>query len=667
MAAADLPDVRETSDLAGCLSAFEPLARRRTIRWAIANVYNDQGRPYDHASYPHLGAPGGPMDAIDDPGVRTITLQFATRLGKSFTGQILLLRSAILDPCPMLMASESESSLKRIMQRTYKMVYHRPALRDAMLHRSPRDHKVDHMQFRTCDIRGAWARSPGTLADATIKVGVANEIDKDGWGGKSTSNEAEPLKLFDERFKDFQSIRKIVYESTPTIRGISRVESLRLRGTNCAYWVPCPHCRTYQILRMGAGDAGDTGGRLAWDTPATGSDVDVARSTARYLCVNGCACLDEHRPWMLRRGVWAPEGCGIRDQQALAAAERWREAIDADDDGDDEWIWHGWEHADWLDGAPVRNGPAASYKLSSLNALSLGWGDLAAEFVASVGNPRQHQNWVNSWLADTWERRQQQMTWEQLGERMVREHAAGAVPDVCSLVTVGIDKQEVEPPYPFVVVAWGPDWWAHVVAYGYLDTTTDVAAMLREKWTYEDGSPVRASRALIDSGYRPRGVADFVRQCRTEKINLLPCKGSSQRMDALYKVSKQGKQSAMPGMPLVRVDTWESQDWIESALAADGVPQITVFRDSIYAHKELLEQLLNDGLDPQRNVWDKRDEGTPNDWRDCVRYAYAAARMFARGPKLPARAKHKEQQQSKPNTQAKAKQSKPKDARSLWL
>ena len=44
--------------------AFRPSPRVRTIRWSIDNVVNDQGRPYDHAAYPHLGAPGGPLHGI---------------------------------------------------------------------------------------------------------------------------------------------------------------------------------------------------------------------------------------------------------------------------------------------------------------------------------------------------------------------------------------------------------------------------------------------------------------------------------------------------------------------------------------------------------------------------------------------------------------------------
>lgn len=669
----DLPDLEDTSDFLPCLAAFRPVPRQRTIRWAIRHIYNDQGRPYDHTSYPHLGAPGGPMDAIDDPGVRTIAMQFATRLGKSFTGQVLILRSAVLDPCPMMIASESESALKRIMQRTYKMIYHQRVLRDAMLYRSPRDHKVDHMQFKACDCRGAWARSPGTLADATIKVGMANEIDKDGWGGKSTSNEADPLKLFDERFKDFQSIRKIIYESTPTIRGTSRIESIRLRGSNCAYWVPCPQCGVYQVLRLHDRESPDAPGRLLWDALPSGADPDHARRTARYQCVSGCECLDEHRPWMLRRGVWAPEGCGVDNGKAMAAAERWAASLDEDSPDDDDWVWHGWDRADWLIGQPLRDGPAASFKLSSFNALSLGWGDLAAEFVASKDSPRQLQNWANSWLADTWERRQEVMTWEQLGERMIRDFAPDVAPDACSFVTVGIDKQEIEPPYPWVAVAWGPEWWGHIIAYGYANTTGDVRAILESKWLAEDGESHISARALIDSGYKPQGVADFVRAARREKINVLPCKGSSQRMDSLYKISKQGKQSAMPGMPLVRVDTYESQDWLEAAILADAVPQLTVYRDSIYNHRELIEQLQNDYLDPDSNTWGKRDESLPNDWRDCVRYAYVAARMFARGPRVPVRAKYREAEQStataKPaaKQKTKAKARKKPDARTVWL
>ena len=68
----------------------------RTLNWFRKFARNVDGRPYSHESYPHLGAPGGPADAMDDPAVRKIWLQFASRLGKTFFGQCCSMKKAVL-------------------------------------------------------------------------------------------------------------------------------------------------------------------------------------------------------------------------------------------------------------------------------------------------------------------------------------------------------------------------------------------------------------------------------------------------------------------------------------------------------------------------------------------------------------------------------------------
>ena len=65
-----LPDVQDATSLDRTYSSFRPRDQRRLLEWSKEEIVNDQGRPYDHAAYPHLGAPGGPMDAFDDPKVR---------------------------------------------------------------------------------------------------------------------------------------------------------------------------------------------------------------------------------------------------------------------------------------------------------------------------------------------------------------------------------------------------------------------------------------------------------------------------------------------------------------------------------------------------------------------------------------------------------------------
>lgn len=88
----------------------------------------DDGRPYSHSAYPHLGAPGGPCDSFDQPSVRRIWLQFASRLGKTFFGQCAALKKADSDPGPMIFASSIQRTAMEVIGRTYGMMEMSPRI-----------------------------------------------------------------------------------------------------------------------------------------------------------------------------------------------------------------------------------------------------------------------------------------------------------------------------------------------------------------------------------------------------------------------------------------------------------------------------------------------------------------------------------------------------------
>lgn len=641
-------------DLDESMKAFEPPPPLTFGRWCIDQIVNDQGRHYDFAAYPHITAPGGPADAADDVHVRTISLQFATRLAKSFFGQCYLLYRADSNPCPMMLASSSERSLKKkVMHRLYKMVYQMP-LREKLLYKSQREHSSDLMEFKQSQIVGAWGRSPDTLGDENIMCGVANEIDKPGWNKPTTSKEAEPLKLFDERFKDFMSVRKVIYESTPTIKGASRIEGRLLTGTNCRLHVPCPHCKRYQELRMGARDQEGKiditqPGRLAFDTPESGKpDKDLAKETAHYVCISGkCKpILDEHRAWMMRRGVWVPEGCKVRHKKALAAAEHWYEHLTADAGGDGASLdppWKGWKKADWISGKPARDAEDASYQLSSLYALSLSWGDIAKEFVTVKDKPAELHNFINSWLGESFEIRRRKQDWEALGRRLIEpEISRMIVPEWASIVTTTVDRQEEF--YVWQSMAWGPGRRAATIGYGDADTLDEirVEAIERHFVHADGGKALRPAVTLIDDGFKPdSNVYDFCMACNRAGMLVLPCKGSSKVLDANYKQTRLGKNTSNPGQLLIFVDTMRTQAWIDNVLhSVDRTAPggLSLHEGTLEEHQDWLQQVLNDTAsleldrdNNQRERWMRIDTHVPNDYRDLTRYGFVAMLIASRG------------------------------------
>mgnify|MGYP003403917256 CR=1 FL=1 len=611
------------------LQVLLPREQVRIIRWAMHEAFTEHGHPYSDFAFPHIGAPGGPFDAADCHLYFDQWLQWGSRLGKTYGGQVVSLKNADCDPSPGMFASSNEKLATDVIQRTYAMIRHSPRLSP----RLPKVTKQSSVDLGLCRIHVAWARSVSTLADKAVRIGHANEIDK--WEHLATSKEADPLKLFDERFKEFVTFNRWK-EGTPTEKGRSRIEAGRLASCNASYWVGCPHCGRYQVLRKG--DGSKPGG-IVWSKNEAGkSTVDLALKSARYICLH-CEqeILDEHRGAMMREGVWIPEGCGCDDDKARDTARAWR---------DREQLWGGWSDAPWITGDPLRDGSSWGSQLSSLYALSLSWGKLASEWVDCEKKPQKQRNYINSWLAETWEIASRKETWEKIGERLT-DHGAprGVVPVWASLLTVGVDRQGRDGgKFPWIVLAWGPGHRCHVVSYGEEDTFDQVEArVLKVAYPHADGGkPLGISYTLCDSGYRPDGVYEFCVRMIGQGFEVWPAKGSNTAMNSDWTRTELGKNTSMPGMGLIMVDTIRSQLWIENRIFDTSEPRnTTIHAGSVGEHQDFLEQILNDApvdeLDKHNNAresWQRINESLPNDYRDVWRYAWVAM-LIAQGGREP--------------------------------
>jgi phage terminase large subunit GpA-like protein len=639
---------------------FEPRPQIRSLVWFRAHAFTQDGDPYDHEHYPHVGAPGGPCDALDDPEVKEIALQWGSQVGKSMFGQWSMQFLSITRPAPMMFTSADEKLAIEEVARLYQQMANSPLMREQLLPEHKR--KDDLVRFRDCRMFVAWPRSATSLASKTVRWGHAQEIDKWHHVGATDgkAKEAHPLKLFDNRFKRYPSHKKIK-ESTPTVKNHSAIERLRLASTNCRYCVPCPHCGHFQALRLGDGQ---TPGGIRWQKLPNGRhDKDLARRTAVYIC-ESCAgkIEDHHRGPMMRCGVWCPEGCTV-NQAAAAKITGWKkygvrarggDGVSTGEHLGDKYEWQGWSKASWIDGKPARNGPDAGYHLSSLYALSLGWGEIAAEYVSVKDDPQSLRDFINSWLAETWEVRSRQQTWEQLGGRLIDPTISrGILPPWAALVTAAIDRQQDF--YVYVIDAWGPDRRSHTVEYGETETLDELTGRILERsFPFADNDSVAGKTAqlktaltLIDSGYRPEGIYEYCAAQRGRRLHVWPSKGSSTPLNAIFQVNTLGANTSNPGVELVFIDPRHTQGWLDKQLheITKGEPGCaTLHAGSLGEHQDFLEQLLNDEavlkLDSANNakeVFERIDASVPNDFRDCRRYSYVAMLLTTGGRPIPAR------------------------------
>jgi phage terminase large subunit GpA-like protein len=104
----------------------------------------------------------------------------------------------------------------------------------------------------------------------------------------SADEEGDPVTLAEARSLTFAHRRKVFLVSTPTIRGLSRIERQFEASDQRRFFVLCPHCGAMQWLKFE---------RLRWEKGRP--------ETAEYHC-EGCdaGLAEHHKTAMLEAGEW---------------------------------------------------------------------------------------------------------------------------------------------------------------------------------------------------------------------------------------------------------------------------------------------------------------------------------------------------------------------------
>ena len=269
--------------------------------------------------------------------------------------------------------------------------------------------------------------------------------------------EGDPITLAMARTRTFAR-RKVFLVSTPKITGMSRIESAYEESDQRKYWVPCPTCREFQILKFA---------QLRWPKGDPQSAV--------YVC----------------------EHCGqeIRNHQkhSMLARGEWRAGAKGD-------------------------GRTAGFHISSLYSPVgwFSWGDAAKQFEQAQKNPALLQVFVNTVLGETWTLLGEAPEWQKLYDRR-EDYKVGLVPRGGLFLTAGADVQkdriEVE------IAAWGRGKESWSVDYRVFEGDTSRAAvwekltgLLNESFTTESGLELPIMQLAVDSGFATIEVYQWARR-----------------------------------------------------------------------------------------------------------------------------------------------------------
>jgi phage terminase large subunit GpA-like protein len=360
-------------------------------------------------------------------------------------------------PGPMLVVQPTVEMGKRWSKgRLAPLIEDTICLRDKVKDPRSRDsgNTVQSKEFPGGIVVITGANSAVGLRSMPVRYLFLDEIDA---YPPDADSEGDPLTLAIQRTSTFAR-RKIFIVSTPTIQGLSRIEKEFQETDQRYFFVPCPHCDFFQILK--------------WEN----IHYDSNPLQVVYVCEHCKRNIENHhKTEMLRRGEWRP-----------TAEEK-------------------------------ANSKTIGFHLSSLYSPVgwLSWRQCAQNYAMAKDDEQLLKAWTNTTLGIPWEEKGEAPDWGTLFDR--REHyRIGVVPTGGYVLTAGVDVQndrlEIE------IVAWGPNKESWSVDYRIIygspseqKTWVALSKILHEEFESEDGIYRKINIMAIDAGFSTQEVYAWVR------------------------------------------------------------------------------------------------------------------------------------------------------------
>ena len=180
-----------------------------------------------------------PLEKFTQEGVRGIALMLASQLGKSETLNNIVGWIIHINQCPTMIVQPTETLAEEYSkERIAPMLRDTPVLSEIM-----KESNNDAIKYKTfpggyLSFRGTGAANK--LASKPIGIALCDEIDR-----FQVTREGDPLTLVRRRLETFKEDARLFLSGTPTIKGLSPIESEYLNSTQGEWHIPCPECGEY--------------------------------------------------------------------------------------------------------------------------------------------------------------------------------------------------------------------------------------------------------------------------------------------------------------------------------------------------------------------------------------------------------------------------------------
>jgi phage terminase large subunit GpA-like protein len=537
------------------------------------------------------------MDAITDITIKKVVVMSAAQIGKT--------DGFILNPIGYYMHYEPSPIM--VLQPTIQMAEAfskdrlSPMIRDTTVLTERVNDKsrnsgntILQKIFPGGHVTMVGANSPSSLASRPIRVLLADEIDR---YPATAGSEGDPLFLAAKRLTTFWN-RKEVDVSTPTIKGLSRIE-VEYENSSMGEWnAPCPACGYLQPLK--------------W------ANINFNKDNLDDI---GHAC----------------ESCGV-----ISSEIEWKEHF---------------IEGKFIHAFPDR--PVKGFHLNTLASTLASWREVVEKFIVAneekkKGNIELLKVWTNTELGETWEEEGEQVEDEDLLKR--RERYNCEVPEEVLYLTAGVDTQDDR--FEIEVVGWGPEYESWGIKYGVVygdlkvqQVWNELDEFLAQTFHKADGTKMKITCTCMDSGgHFTNQVYKFCKARTARRIFAIKGKGGAE-VPYIQKPTKNNREQAY--LFSIGVDTGKSLLLQRLKVLEEGPGYCHFPKDEKDKQSKGYDKNYFTGLTAEKMVLTYKKGRPFFEWRikdtahkrnealDCRNYATAAIEITG----LPLKKKEKPQEQ----------------------
>lgn len=514
----------------------------------------------------------GIMDAFSDPQVTRIVVMSSAQVGKTEILNNIVGYYIDQDPSTILNLQPTlEMAQTWSKDRLAPMVRDNPCLTKKVKNSKSKDsdNTILHKLFPGGHITMVGANSPAGLASRPIRIVLCDEVDR---YPVSAGAEGDPVNLAIKRTTTYWN-KKIGLFSTPTIKGISRIEKAFAESDQRYYFVPCPHCGVYQRLRWGH---------------------------VKYNKDN------------VKEAYYECEHCGAH----LSDSDRYRA------------IARGyWEAQEEFKGV-------AGFHLNELYSPWRKLADIVQDFLDAKDKPDTLKTWVNTSLGETWEEAGESVDPDSLE---ARTEGYTKIPKNAVVLTAGVDTQDDRLEVEITAWGKGEESWLidYIRLYGDPDQPEvweQLDDILASDYLHESGARLNISATCIDTGgHKTQSVYEYGRTRYTQRVYLIKGVGGEgiPIVGAQSKVKCGKSKNKTVKLFPVGVDQAKGTIYGRLKISSFGAGYMHFPRkcDKAYFDSLTAEKLITKFVKgfPKR-TWEKIRQR--NEALDCRVYSYAALKIL---------------------------------------